>query len=137
LIFRIDDLNDYSKNFFDIFNYQNTKDTIIKYASSLLVRPFTNACGKSHKHIDSYNYFVIDENYNLKLVDELFIPNNKQIIILLNKNIEFFANNKIISEKILKYVKLRVPDFYRIINEGLYNNLKYDYFVYDQFSFLY
>jgi len=115
LIVRIDDLQNHSLNHYEVIDKNDTD--IIKKIGNVAVFP-NNA-------ITNYNYYVFNKNLELIRQNALFIPENKQIVILLNKNIYFPPNlfNEVINRIVSYLENFDSNKFLSQVKKSFYKNI--------------
>lgn len=116
LIYKIDDISDYISNHYEIYDPCSIKNKNIREIGTVAANTY---------NITKYNIYVINENVDLIKKNHLFIPENKQIIILLNNNISQEAMVfPIIKKRIIKYVSTRTDEFLSVVKNSFYQNLE-------------
>lgn len=132
MVFRINDLHDFSKNHYEIIDPVIKQNIKLRELCTIATRPKFTKCGDYYETISDYYYLVLQNN-EFNLVNDLFVPENQQIIVLLNKSFNLNSNSefRIIFNRILYYINLRTPEFLRAANFNLSKNILYKSFFYD------
>lgn len=129
MLVRMDDLTDYSKNHYEILDpYDDSiKGKIVREIGTLVTRPYPDSCGVYYNDISNYDVYTLDQNLKIFRKNQLYIPENMQFVILLNKSIEFpeIILYNIINVRVVNYLKARVPEFVEITSSALYQKIKY------------
>lgn len=122
LVVRINSLFNYSMNHYQILDPNNHNENVRKIGTLSLTATKSN----------EYNYYVLNEKLQLISVSALFVPENKQFVILLNKSIKF-PESKIltVNEKILIYLNNSLLRFLEQVPLSSYQNLSYNNYEYD------
>lgn len=88
---------------------------------------------RTPEEITEYRYFVLDRELKLISIAANFIPENKQVIILLKKTIEFSGQKMFtIHNAIIKYLRQeKTKRFLVQVQKSFYKNLVFDEFSLD------
>lgn len=135
MVVRMDDLTDYSQNHYEILDpfHEDVQGKTVREIGTLATRPYPDSCGLYHNTVSDYNVFTLDQNLKIFRRNQLFVPENMQFVILLNKEIIFPETilYDIINVRVINYLKARVPKFIDAAIEALYQNIQYNDYTYD------
>jgi len=115
LIAKIDHLSEYSQNHFEMTTVDHT-DIVGRLGTIALRVP---------EDIFQYDYYVFNKNLRLVQITANFVPENKQIVILLNRDIQFSRIVfSVVTKRILEYLgQFHINKFLSQVPKSFYRNL--------------
>jgi hypothetical protein len=117
VLVKIDSYHSYFLNHYDMISYfSNTHD--IKIIGEIIDAG------------DDYESYTFNENEMYKIKKNK-MPDNMQFIIYINKNIINNDQYESMSDYVSNYCTARVPNHFNISKSQVFQNVKYDGYVYD------
>jgi hypothetical protein len=131
VLVKINDLYNFNKNHYEIVDYFNLRciKTIARELGTIVIKK---------ENIENYDVYAIDEDLKIHKKNHLFITENKQILVFVNKNIEYPSTaSNIINNKIEEYLCQSIPEYIDQVKNATYDNInkniiKYNPFIYCQ-----
>lgn len=126
MVVRINELMEYSQNHAEIL------DPLDENIDGLNVRELGTLSLPNREETLDYEFYVLNRELIMVRVSPLFVPENKQFVILLSKLIEYPPNCiNIVNDRVIAYLNNSYERFVNRVKESTYQNIEFEDFLFD------